>query len=176
MSKGSESFSAEYRLYLVFVLALLVIFGFYYFRSTQTSPSITGGRADSLHKYAWKDASGNVYLALDSTNTLPSAESVAPQPDLIAVPANITFPTPVPNGFSREVFQVERQRKAEAAITESAMIQDFLVGETHFGKSQLEVARTLCRLLRDFEIASVVASKPANGGQGKTGQRGCPRT
>jgi hypothetical protein len=159
MSTGPQSISFERRLLLALALGLLVLFGFYYFHNRQTSPSVAGP-TDSLHKYAWRDSSGSVYLALDSTSAFPAAESVAPQPGLVAVPANVTIPSPVHNGFTRKVFQLERQRKASVAIAESATIQDFLVGETHFGKSQLEVARTLCRLLRDFEIDAIFVEQP----------------
>jgi hypothetical protein len=160
MSKGTQSFSAEHRLSWVVALALVVVLGFYCFCSKQTSPSVAGRPAASLHKYAWKDVSGLVYLAVDSTSALPAAGSVAVQPDLVAIPANVAIPSPVHKGFTREVFQLERQRKGSVAIAQSPAIQDFLVGETHLGKSQLKVARTLCRLLRDFEIDAIFVEQP----------------
>jgi hypothetical protein len=157
MSKRPQPLSLERRVLFAFALALLVVVVFLYIRGRNSFSPLRA--SESLHRYIWKDSSGNVFVGFDSNAKLSAPESIGPRSDLTAVPADVSVPSAPLKGLTRQVFQLERQKSVAASITDAGT-QDLLVGETHLGMSQLEVARTLCRLLSDFEIDAIFVEQP----------------
>src|SRR5260370_10368453 len=117
------------RVLLIFLgVALLVVIGFYYFRSepSSSSPPIASGSAESLHKSVWRDSSGNVYLAFDSNGQLTAPASVGSQPDLTAVPTDVAIPVAPQNSRTRDVVQPDRQSNVTDAVS-GVRVPDILV-------------------------------------------------
>ncbi len=116
--------------------------------------------------YSWIDEQNHLLVMIESkTNTnLPNYLSKDEMIRFEIVKDPILLPLKKKEGFQYTVYKAQYPKKERISFLLSAAPKPriFLIGETHLGKSQLEVAEVVCSLIREFEIDAILLEQPDN--------------
>lgn len=116
---------------------------------------------DVFQAYTWIDDSGNSYLTIQSKNPIPPDAALPKGNTIKAVPANVRAPFRERAGFQTATYQLVSPTQTTLQLNEGPTSPHiYLVGETHLGKSQKEVAEILCKLIREHEIDAIFVEQP----------------
>src|SRR5260370_41848234 len=151
MSTTRKGLSTNGRILIALAVAavLLIIF------TAQKKPEAKGEpsklESSAISKYAWREAPGTVYLAYESAGPITNANIEIADPGLVALPVNVKVPYPAEPGVHTTTYQLHRRAKVAFGVPSSS-VSDLLIGETHLGHSQIEVAPIFTELLGKFDV------------------------
>jgi hypothetical protein len=111
--------------------------------------------------YLWQDDSGNSYVTIKSTQPVDPGTIYPQEPEIEFIPVDIEVPLTAEEGFQIKTYRLVQKVKKSSSIVEdnySAII--YIIGETHLGKSQKEVAKIMCNLIKQHEIDAILLEQP----------------
>jgi hypothetical protein len=111
--------------------------------------------------YFWVDDAGMSYLTVQSKDAVSPDGFLPKDSGLTTEAVSVKAPVRERVGFKITTYRLSKpvQRRFQLIEKDSAP-RIFLVGETHLGKSQKQVASVLCRLFREHEIDAVFVEQP----------------
>ena len=111
--------------------------------------------------YLWEDDSGNSYVTVKSTKPV-DPKTIYPQaPDIELIPVDKEVPIKPGKGFQIKTYRLVQKFKKSCKIVENndlALI--YLIGETHLGESQKDVAKIMCDLIKENDIDAIFIEQP----------------
>jgi hypothetical protein len=112
------------------------------------------------HDYEWRDASGAVYLVHETDAQGTDDTPKLSDPNVVPVATQIAVPYTTGLKMRARTYRLYHQAKVSFRLPLTANVSDLLIGETHFGPSQIRVARTMTELLRRDEVDAVFVEQP----------------
>jgi peptidoglycan hydrolase-like protein with peptidoglycan-binding domain len=119
----------------------------------------TPARASRL--FYWHDESGASFATVETEANVNPQDFVLDSSGFAFELVDIESPTTPPSGWKAttyRVFAVETATKTLVADGKQATV--YLIGETHVGASQHQVAKVLARLVREKEIDAILVEQP----------------
>lgn len=113
--------------------------------------------------YAWNDDRENSYITIHSRQTIKPASLFPDHSWLIFQEVNKKIRLKSKPGYRIQTYRLLEERNESSYLTDAGkkgMI--YLIGESHIGTSQIEVAKIICRLIKEQEIDVVLLEQPEN--------------
>jgi len=110
--------------------------------------------------YLWEDDSGNSYVTVKSTRPI-DPKTIYPQaPEIEFIPVDKDVPIKSDQGFQIKTYRLVQKIKKARKIVDNHLSIIYLIGETHLGESQKDVAKIMCDLIKEHEIDAIFIEQP----------------
>ncbi|MBF0538278.1 MAG: hypothetical protein HQL03_08515, partial [Nitrospirae bacterium] len=112
--------------------------------------------------FVWNDASGQQYVTTQTQEAL-APEKIYPDHPAIKLVKVDDIKTPLKDkvGFTTVTYKLADETEAVYSLSDNGGRRTiFLIGETHLGKSQKEVAKKIVNLINTYEIDAIFLEQP----------------